>query len=163
MHSMATDHHDDILHLSPVWRDRADFIIAAPVDRTGLDARFEQLWGRREDDRRFELCCIPFFLYDVALGDHVETEPVRGREYVVARVVESAGGYTFRAWFGDSSSSTAREELVDTLQRRGFLFEWHSAKLVAIHAEDSVRATELADHLAARQREGKLAYETGRT
>jgi hypothetical protein len=36
--------------------------------------RDEQLWARQVGDRRFEICCIPFFVYDMALGDVVETD-----------------------------------------------------------------------------------------
>jgi hypothetical protein len=41
------------------------------------------LWARQVGDRRFEICCIPFFLYDVALGDVVETD----ENYSLVRVV----------------------------------------------------------------------------
>lgn len=62
----------EAVHRDPVWRDGADFIIAARIDPgdTGVDT--EQLWARRIDDGRHELCCIPFFAYDLALGEHAQ-------------------------------------------------------------------------------------------
>lgn len=37
--------------------------------------RFEQLFAKQIGDDRFEICCTPFFLFDVALGDIVVTSP----------------------------------------------------------------------------------------
>ena len=46
----------------------------------------------RYEWKHFEVCCIPFFLYDVSLGDVVATNP----DYVLDRVVRASGRYTFR-------------------------------------------------------------------
>lgn len=48
------------------------------------------------------MCCIPFALYDVALGDVVRARPEDTRKYVVKEVVKSSGRYVFRVWFGES-------------------------------------------------------------
>lgn len=87
----------EAVHQEPVWRDRSNFVIAAAVPGGG-DTETEQLWGRQIDERRFEICCIPFFVYDLALGDVVETDG----DYIVERVVEPSGRYVFRVWFGES-------------------------------------------------------------
>jgi hypothetical protein len=52
-------------HLAPVWRERADFILGAIVE----DGISEQLWARKVDDLQFEVCCIPFWVYNISLGD----------------------------------------------------------------------------------------------
>jgi hypothetical protein len=75
------------VHPEPVRRDRANFIVRARLPEPG---RAEQLWGRQLDERSFELCCIPFFLYDVALGDIVATDAA----YEVQQVVEPRAGHT---------------------------------------------------------------------
>jgi hypothetical protein len=64
-----------VLHPEPVWRDRADFVVHAELPEADRPKRFEQLWARQLAEREFELCCIPFFIYDVALGDVVRTSP----------------------------------------------------------------------------------------
>lgn len=155
--------HDFVVHLSPARRDRADFIINANIEAEGLPRRFEQLWVRQLGERRFELCCIPFFIYDLALGDEVETTPQGDQEYILARVVKPSGGYTFRAWFGDSSHATARDDVIEALRDLGSEFEWHSEDLLAIDAADDVRAQDVADFLQEREQLGHLTYETGRT
>jgi len=54
------------IHLEPAWRARANFIIAAEIGGTALRPEREQLWARQTDEFCFELCCIPFFVYDLA-------------------------------------------------------------------------------------------------
>jgi hypothetical protein len=43
---------------------------------------FELLWTRTEDQERFELCCIPFFPYGMALGDLVSWDDATHRAHV---------------------------------------------------------------------------------
>ena len=144
----------DAVHEAPVWRDQADFVIGAPLPEEG---RAEQLWARQVGDQRFEICCIPFFLYDVALGDVVETNS----GYDVGRVVQSSGRYVFRVWFG--SSAHPRQEIADRLAERGALLEWSSAHLLAVDAADEAHAQEIADYLAEQQGAHRLTFETGRS
>lgn len=66
-------------HADPVCRERANFIINAPLPEAG---RFEQLWTKKDWKSQFEIGCIPFFHYELALGDTVEAAPLGGRQYV---------------------------------------------------------------------------------
>lgn len=142
------------VHSDPVWRDRSNFIVRARLPEPG---RAEQLWARQLDEHRFELCCIPFFLYDTALGDIVQTDA----DYEVTRVLQRSGRYVFRAWFGESSFP--RRRVADELAGLGALLEWSSDNLLAIDAENAEHAKELADHLQAHEDERHLIFETGRT
>lgn len=103
----------EVTHAEPVWRERSNFVIATAIDSANADVTTEQLWARKIDEMRFELCCIPFFAYDVALGDVVETD----RQYVVQRVVRRSGRFVFRAWLGDSLQP--RRETADQLEAAG--------------------------------------------
>ena len=51
---MATD---VITHANPVWRERANFIIAAGISDPPPDTlrRWEQLWARQIGEHRFEI------------------------------------------------------------------------------------------------------------
>ena len=80
------------IHENPVWRDESDFIIRAYLEENKGRNEWEQLWAKRLDDRRFSLCCIPFFAYNLALGDEVETDG----SYVVEGVVRPSGQFTWR-------------------------------------------------------------------
>lgn len=113
-------------------RERADFLIFSriDIDRTGNE--WEQLWVRRTGEQAFEVCCIPFFVYDVSLGDIVVTAPRDGRDFVVDRVIKPSGHYTFRVWYTDDVPDRHEPPGLSSLARYGGLVEWHSRKLVAI-------------------------------
>jgi hypothetical protein len=138
-----------------VWRDRSNFVIAAAVPDGG-ETKTEQLSARQIDKHRFEICCIPFFVYDLALGDVVETDA----DYVVQRVVKPSGRYVFRVWFGDSPDP--RDDNVEALSAVGSLMEWSSPNLLAVDAVDEEHAKLVADLLAEWERDTRLIYETGR-
>jgi hypothetical protein len=146
----------EVVHDNPVWRDRSDFIIAAEIPNGG-EIKTEQLWAHQLDETRFEICCIPFFVYDLALGDIVETDA----SYLIRRVLQPSGRYTFRVWFGDSFHP--RDPIVDQLVELGALTEWSSRNLLGVDASDDNRAQLVANFLAEREASGVLRYETGRT
>jgi hypothetical protein len=160
-------------HTEPVWRRRANFIIHARVDPDEADGRadrpdapemFEQLWTRRVrriGKTRFEICCIPFFVYGVNLGDHVETESHGDLKFVVKRVAQWSGHSTFRLWFGESSYSGARDEVVDELSSLGCELEWSSENLLAVDAASMDLAKMVADIMRRRQALGHFVGESG--
>ena len=142
----------DAVHAAPIWRDRSDFVVGARLEESG---RTEQMWARRIGTSTFEICCIPFFVYDLALGDVVRTD----EKYEIVRVVERSGRTVFRLWFGTSSFS--RDEIAEVLRQLGALLEWSSLNLLAVDAADSAVAQTIADYLQLHQSLGHLRYETG--
>jgi Domain of unknown function (DUF4265) len=83
------------VHQTPVWKDRADFIINTIVEQEP-DGRkvWEQLWSEQTDENLFRLCCIPFFVYELNLGDEFETHNEGGQRHVVNRIVRCSEHYT---------------------------------------------------------------------
>lgn len=144
-------------HPEPVWRKRSNFVIATAIDSANTDVTTEQLWARKIDEGRFELCCIPFFAYDIALGDVVETDS----QYMVQRVIRRSGRFVFRVWFGDSFQP--RREIADQLQALGALVEWSSPNLLAVDAADEELARTVSGWLLEQEQQGHLVYETGKT
>lgn len=145
----------EAVHRHPAWRDRSNFIIAANIDPGSTGVTTEQLWARQDGDR-YEICCIPFFVYDLALGDVVEVDG----DYVMTLVVEKSGRYVFRVHF--SQTGQAKDEVVERLQAVGALAEWSSNSLVALDAPDESHAREVADFLQEQEDAGRLVYETGK-
>ena len=143
-------------HSWPIWRDSANFIFVASLEAKNGKNQWEQLWGKQLAPHRFIVCCIPFFLYDVALGDEVETDD----DLVLQRVVHQSGQVTFRVWFGGQDAST-RLQQVREIEEIGPLTEWSSEHLLALSVAES-EAHRLANHLQRRENEGLLVYETGR-
>lgn len=148
----------EAVHQNPVWRDKANFIIAAYLGDKEGRSEWEQLWALRLDERCFSICCIPFFAYDLALGDEVETDG----NHVVQRVVKASGRYTFRVWFENSPRLGIKDEVLLQIGRVGVDFEWSSENLLAVSAGDADQAQQMADYLHAQQSTGELTYETGR-
>jgi len=147
-----------VTHSRPAWGDRADFLIAAalgPIEGA-LEWKWEQLWARRISTNRFEVCCIPFFVYGLALGDEVETNEL----FVIQRRVRTAGHHTYRAWFTDPD---ARIEVHETLTEWGYLVEWRysTGDLIAIDAESEKSAQVLVKYLEDHARAERLIWEIG--
>jgi hypothetical protein len=142
-------------HRDPVWRDRADFLIASFFDLTEPAGDMEQLWARRIGDRRFEVCCIPFFTYGIALADIVEVDD----ELTVTRVVEKSDHFTLRAWLGESHFPG--RVVADEVQALGASIEWSSEHLLAVDAVGVEQRTSVFEALAARHDAGQLIVESG--
>lgn len=147
----------EAVHQEPVWRDRSNFVIATQIEPGDTGITTEQLWARQIDERHYELCCIPFFAHDLALGDVVEVDAT----YMVTRVAKPSGRYVFRIYIG--RSDYPREELVEQLTELGALLEWSSATLLAVDAPGLALAQPIADFLQEQEDQGRLIYETGKT
>ena len=156
---MRMDQDQFSVHLDPIWRERANFIVNAPIPEE--EGRYEQLWCRQITEDTFELCCIPFFLYDIALGDVVRTDTQSSRKYVVSQVVERSGRYVFRVYFEPSMLGN-REQVVAHLTTLGALLEWSSDSMLAADARDAEHGQEVADFLFDQEMQGRLIYETGK-
>lgn len=154
------------IHLDPVWRDRANFLIAARFllnEQDPTSWREEQLWARQTGINRFEICCIPFFVRGLALGDEVETGLDGSERYIIQRVIHPSGHTTFRIWFGNSPYQHVKNEVVRELSDLGCLLEWSSENLLAVSAPSRQTAEDVARLLLYRQQRGHLLYETGRS
>jgi hypothetical protein len=146
------------VHSSPVWRDRANYLFMAPVEADTDEVVWEQIWGEQAGQRTLVVCCIPFFVYDIALGDKVEIDD----DQIFRRVVLDAGHWTFRVWFGRQTEAT-RDALVRGIESLGPIVEWYSENLLALSVPERAAAQELADYLQVCQDEGLLVYENGRS
>jgi hypothetical protein len=150
---MTHEFDNEMIHRRPVWRDRADYILrGSEPDEDGT----EQLWARKLDGTRFEICCIPFTLYELALGDIVEREEHR----IGVRVVESSNRSVFRVWFGESTYP--KDEIEQTVLHLGGLVEWSSAGLLAIDAANAGIAGAVFAYLERHHNDGHLLLETGK-
>ncbi len=148
-----------IQHLNPIWRDKADFIIGAwcSVEKTKGKPEWEQLWSRRLTDNTFEICCIPFYVYNISLGDVAKTD----KDFMITEIVEHSTHKTFRIWLGVSKSSQIRDELIKVITDFDCFFEWYSNNLLAVDAPDEERAQIIANWLYQKQLLDELIYETG--
>lgn len=144
-------------HADPVWRDQSNFVFRVPIESEKGQQRWEQLWWKRTSDTRFSLCCIPFFAYDLALGDEVEVDGERK----VVEVTKRSDQWTFRVWFGGRSVDNKNSAL-KAIDEYHPLMEWSSDNLLALSVSTD-GAQSLADALQILENKGFLTYETGRS
>jgi hypothetical protein len=155
------DNLDVVTHESPAWRERANFIIAARLDedanKEGLV--WEQLWARELGENIFEICCIPFFSYGLALGDIVETRPYDAKRYVVSSRLKTKGHFTLRVWF----QNQIEESLLESISSSGFAVErrYKTGRLVSIDAPSSEKRKELEQMLESQAISEGFFWENG--
>ena len=116
-------------HSEPVWRDKTNFIIRAELTSHGLDGGFEQLWVRTEDHKLFELCCIPFFPYGMALGDWLTWDE---STHQVDVAVSSGRGTVRLAFSPEIERDLVHDKLHGELVQAGFLIEFNTPGYGAI-------------------------------
>lgn len=105
-----------------------------------------------------EICCIPFLLKDVALGDVVRVDD----DLILEDVVERRGRVAFRFWFHEPDSAL-RTELATRLSSAGALAEWSSHRLLGVDAGEHRSAVEISGILQEFERRGVGVYETADT
>lgn len=154
------DNYGIITHDFPVWRERANFIIS--IDLVGDDVpdkwKREQLWARETGDNIFELCCIPFFAYGLALGDYVETKPKGAKRFLVDKVLKPKGHTTFRIWFLDLRKWAL---VIEEIQTLGCFVEirWDKSQLIAVDAPTIEKRASLESYMSGLQADGTATYE----
>ena len=151
---------DIAVHLSPVWRAKANFLIHAELSSVELPGKWEQLWTRKLDDRLYELCCIPFFAPGLALGDQVDVAPKDGMEYVVHTVIAASGRVAARVIFvNEALFDKLSPQLIEEMRAANCLFEWHSPGYLAIDVADQRAFQHMNKVLADYGSEGNIKYE----
>jgi len=155
---MTTDDDGIIAHEDPAWISRANFIIHAPVEKDHYQR--EQLWAQQIADDRFMICCIPFMVYHLALGDEVVTRMEGEQRYVMWYIAEQSSHHTFRIIFDAATEAPQRQQLVRELQEVGCLVEYFTYDYLAIDADGAI-ARKTARMLWEKQKQGILMYEDG--
>lgn len=145
-------------HSDPVWRDKTNYIIRVELDSHGMPGSAEQLWARTDDQRTFELCCIPFFTYGLALGDRVWWDD----DTRIATLVERSGRRNVRfAWNDKSRAAQEHEALHGRLVATGALVEFSSSGYGAIDCADEAILAAVIAVLQPLAASGELLWEYG--
>jgi hypothetical protein len=146
----------EAVHQTPIWRERANFIFSAFLGTKNGKNEWEQLWGERIGPRKFILCCIPFFAYDLALGDEIDT----GDNFVFKEVTKTSGQITFRVWFGEIPQ-IQRDVIVEKIVKFNSLLEVSSKNLLGISVSSNKDTEYLYKYLYFKEKCGLLTFEIG--
>ncbi|QSB13577.1 DUF4265 domain-containing protein [Natronosporangium hydrolyticum] len=82
-----------IVHESPVGRASSNYLVMVDLEAYGFAGTLEQIWLRPLDSKAYEVSCIPFRVYGLALNDVVELD-ADGKK--VVGVVRRSGHRVFR-------------------------------------------------------------------
>jgi hypothetical protein len=124
---------------------------------------WEGLLGVRIGTDRVRVSGVPYWVYDLNLGDEVQVaESAEGAVVAEERVHESTN-YTFRVVFRDADSDDDRwRQLMSDLASFDCWIDVRTPGFLAISVP-AEHAQAVADYLVERERSGQLQYETGRT
>jgi Domain of unknown function (DUF4265) len=118
-------------HSNPVERPVPSFMLQAQLDDVEADDNYEQLWTRPVGEDLFEVCCIPFFAYDLALGD-----VVRAQDGVIRSVERRSGNGVVRIAVKQAEDvEDMHVHIHDLLGRLEYLCEWFAPGYVAVSVE----------------------------
>jgi hypothetical protein len=147
----------ELQHSKPAWKENANFVLGAEIVDPIWSKKYniEQLAAHELEDNKYEICCIPFMIYNLCLGDVVSVDS----NYNIKSVIEFGGHFCFRVVVEDISQQS---EVINSLYSMGNLVEIHSDKLFAVDAADEPKAQELANFLKKEEDKGILKYETGK-
>ena len=139
-----TDEPKIVTHAEPVGRAKTNYIARIAVDKPP-SGNYEQIWTNTEDQRVFELCCIPLFPYGLSLGDRI-TIAEDGSFEVVAK----SGHRTIRVVINDEAYAHERHaEFHDLIAQTGVLWErhGHASTYWAFDVDSDEQAQRLIDVL----------------
>lgn len=110
----------------------------------GFENEHEQLWLRPLPGDQFEVCCIPFRVYGMALGDVVR---LGGGGRFIESVVSSSGRLVFRVFFAEPrpplTGEDSRDALREAISSGEFLAEWSGDRHVAVDIPEGVDPSRL--------------------
>ena len=117
----------------------------------------EQVWTRTEDQRLFELCCIPYFTYGQSLGDMLQVTLGTGQHAAQAK----SGHRTIRFNFADRRQARALHDLLraDLVVQLGCLVEFFSLRYGAIDLDTGADADSVVALLTSLHDAGDLGWE----
>jgi hypothetical protein len=121
-------------HENPVWRGGKNYMAMVDLAPFDLKGMLEQLWLREVDEGSgYEICCVPFYVYGLALGDVVN----KNESEVVDSVIRKSGRRVLRIYFVEPRpSKDGRSALVGAVESIGLLSEWNGDRHVAIDVVD---------------------------
>ena len=146
-------------HEDPVWRERANFIVQVDLQPHGMASGvYEQLWTRTDDQATFEVCCLPFFTYGIALGDVIVWNDTN-RKAVLSR---RSGRRLIRCAFADRDDAAAEHEAFHgSIVATGALVEFHGSGFAAIDIDSDERLEAVLAVVVPLEESGRASWEWG--
>lgn len=139
-------------HVHPAWKDKADYIFRCKIATNDARDEWEQMWGKVVGENTFIVCCIPFFLYGLSIGDKVIIDGAEEFE-----IIEKSANTTIRIWTGDANPDVIEDIVSNALILCDYA-ERHSNHLIAFSVERRGYSN-MIDFLDKKAASAGLAYE----
>ncbi|MFF4535538.1 DUF4265 domain-containing protein [Streptomyces aureus] len=142
-------------HDDPVHRTASGHLARVDLAPFDLEKSIEQLWLSKAEGG-YEVCCIPFWAYGLALGDVVA---VSDNGYI-SGIVRKSGRRVLRVLFLEPRPSMdSRVPLRSVLESAGLLSEWNGDRHVAIDVPDESAMRQVYDVLNPEIQNGTAFWE----
>jgi hypothetical protein len=141
------------IHQEPVCRSQANYVIQIAIPGEPETPEFEQLWTSSQQDGSHIVCCIPFVLYGISLGDRIQK--LSDGSF---RILDPSGRIAIRVWMADSSARE-KSDLIHKLAALECLMERSSENLLALDCRDADQAIRVRAILGQAARANKISYE----
>ncbi|CAM3943887.1 DUF2199 domain-containing protein [Kibdelosporangium persicum] len=149
-----------VRHNDPAWRAKSDHIAHVSLEQFGFPGLAEQLWLKKLENATYQVCCIPFRAYGMALGDIVDTTPDGA---TIIALKKLSGHRALRAFIpmtisgGVVEKSSSRiNEAISTL---GVLREWSGSRHVAVDIPPDVDPVDLVNVVQDEENAGRVVWE----
>ena len=126
-------------HLNPTKRSTSNYIKIIDLENPAFGYAREQLWLKKLKDNSYQVCCIPYLIYDVCLDDVVSIADGH------IRIVKKSKRFGFRVIVSPDKA----EELMMILHKNNYTFEHEQDhSLIAVDALSIKYAKELSNLLS---------------
>ncbi|HZH98447.1 MAG TPA: DUF4265 domain-containing protein [Fimbriimonadaceae bacterium] len=150
-----------VMHDDAVWHKLPHFVLHYPVPE--IEDAYEQLVTENLGHNRFRLLCIPFFIYDLSLGDVIEGDPSVHRGKRQWRIVERSGRRVYRVAFSSKDRRLIKSCITAIKQMGGLVEKAASGTLYAIDAADDEIAEKIVRYLIEGESNGQWEWEAGQS
>jgi len=124
----------------------------------------ENIWVRKIKDDLYEVLTIPFWAYNLSLGDLVECHPDEdGIGLFIGKVVRKSGNRTVRIIFKHPLGLKHPEaiKLIEYLKQHGLRFETFHVRYISINMPSEDAYQDLLKHLEEISEEAGMIWEDG--
>jgi len=149
------------IHHKPAWREKADSIVNARIETSSEEVIYESLWAKQLQHNLYQVCCIPYFIYDLSIGDIFEADLGKRGGLVFKNVVESSGNETIWLHFHNA----LRDDLNNILKKiieAECLYEGYNERFLALNISSKIQRDNVLKSLDKEIKAGTAQYSSNR-
>lgn len=151
-----------IVHDAPVKAAKQNYIARVDLTPFGFPGLFEQIWLGDLGDGLYEVRCIPFRVYGLALGDVVNVSP---SGTLISSLVRPSGRKVLRVLLVPSLSAGRLSAVINSINMKageaGLLFEWSGDRHIAIDVPADGNVDDLIGLVGGYVERGEAFWEWG--